>query len=165
MTFHLLYRNLPPCSGLHDGWAWWEGGAESRAGRTSALGAVRGSSCAFKAQAESQRPAGPGREAWPPHTCSTLRSASASKAGHPQKACSVAFAADGPRSRQLRENESRRQACSSNPFSLKHGQERGCGHRPNGALGLEISPFSSQKQIVKQLFKKKKIRKQTFGSI
>lgn len=101
----------------------------------------------------------------PPHTCGTLRPASASKAGHPQKACSGALAADGPRSRQLRENESRRQACSSNPFSLKHGQERGCGHRPNGALGLEISPFSSQKQIVKQLFKKKKIRKQTFGSI
>ena len=149
MTFHLFYRNLPPRSGLRDGWPWREGGAESRAGRTSAPGAVRGSSCAFKAQAESQRPAGPGREAWPPHTCGTLRPASASKAGHPQKACSGALAADGPRSRQLRENESRRQACSSNPFSLKHGQERGCGHRPNGALGLEISPFTSQKQTVK----------------
>ena len=44
-----------------------EGGAENTAGRTSALRAAWGFSCAFKAQAESQRPAGPGREAWP-HT-------------------------------------------------------------------------------------------------
>ena len=126
-----------------------EGGAENTAGRTSALRAAWGFSCAFKAQAESQRPAGHGREAWPTHTCGTLRPASASKASHPQRACSVALVADGPRSRPLHENESRRQACSSNLFALKHGQERGHGHWPNGALGLEISPFSSQKQIVK----------------
>ena len=102
-----------------------EGGAENIAGRTSALRAAWGFSWAFKAQAESQRPVGPGREGGvAPHTCGTLRPATASKAGHPQRACSAALVADGPQSRQLRENEGRRQACSSDLFSLKHGQER-----------------------------------------
>ena len=63
-----------------------------------------------------------------PHTCGTLRPDTTSKAGHPQRACSAALVADGPQSRQLRENEGRRQACSSDRFSLKHGQERGRGH-------------------------------------